>query len=75
MSANTATSAFLLANGLYFEACSLYFRNMLTDMNVLKSKRATNSARLELNRSLINAIHFHNEAKRYGLQIRIDIIV
>lgn len=48
---------------LYFEACSLHFRNILAEVNRFKNDSRADRARLNMMKSLIGAIHFVGKQK------------
>lgn len=59
-------SAFFLAIGLYFKACTHHFQNIFVDMNKISNQNPSIQVGLNIKKKLIEAINFHNAAKRYN---------
>lgn len=62
---NLSTVTFVIAIGLYFEACTKHFRVMFMDLNQIAGQNATIKMRLKMKSSIVAAIHFHRTTKRY----------
>lgn len=63
---NIPASAFFLAVGLYFEACTHHFQTIFADTSKVLNEKPTIETMLKVKKSLIEAVHFHIFTKRYS---------
>lgn len=62
---NIATASIFLSLGLFFDAFCIQFELMFRNMSDLVGGRAALGSTVKLKAFLIQAIHFHNQAKKY----------
>lgn len=62
---HVSTGTFFFATGMYFEACALHFHTIFTDIGNMVTTKPTAHIKHTMKASLVEAIEFHNNAKRY----------
>lgn len=62
---NISILSFVLANGLFFEACAHHFETIFAGWSEKPVENPSIETKLEMKRSFIEAVKFHNETKVY----------